>query len=74
MIVKAQRDLLIIVIAEEFNFRRQTTTKSVATSMFIPRTVLFAALLKNGLINTSTCLPFEILDSHVDERLQYSAM
>jgi len=69
MMIKAQRVLLIIVISEEFNLRLQTTTYSVAIDMFIPWTVLFvfSAFLKNVLINTFT--PFEILDSHVDERL-----
>jgi len=67
MIIKAQRVLLIIVISEEFSFRRQTATNSVATNVFIKWTVLFAAFLKNVLLNT--CMPFEILDSHVDERL-----
>jgi hypothetical protein len=32
---KTQRGLLLIVISEELNFRRQTTTNSVATNMFI---------------------------------------
>jgi len=65
MVVKAQLDLLIIVISEEFHFRRQTTTNSVATNVFFLWPVLFEALLKNVLINT--CTPYELLHTQVDE-------